>query len=305
MAGIPPDAKFSQHNLAWELARDRRFDPEHGDIDAAFQEFADHPGRVVISSEDFESILLRPEVWAPFVSRAVQLGFAVTFVLYTRPIVQQLESVYLELLRSGLDMEFSSLSREVMETGKFEWRDWVFCFDVAAIARSMATVSGSSMVFRNYANLVGNSTIRDFGALLGARRPLFHEERRSNMRSGPLDAIFTFLIKRSPELKKLDRPLMAFLQYIAAGRSLKFMVPLRLQAALQARYAGLGGGPPDVAVKPGATNIARVFSFETQVMLSEAFHLRMRNGGALPGSPEAANSKAIVTKWWDWVSDIS
>ena len=116
LAGIPSDGNFSQHNLAWELARDRRFDPLHGDIDAAFKEFSGHPGRVVISSEDFESILLRPEVWAPFVSRATELGFRVAFVVYARPVAEQLESVYLEILRAGLNVDFSSFSREVMET---------------------------------------------------------------------------------------------------------------------------------------------------------------------------------------------
>ncbi len=305
LAGIPSDGNFSQHNLAWELARDRRFDPLHGDIDAAFKEFSGHPGRVVISSEDFESILLRPEVWAPFVSRATELGFRVAFVVYARPVAEQLESVYLEILRAGLNVDFSSFSREVMETGKYECSEWVFCFDVAAIARSMATVGNSSLVFRNYANLVGGSTISDFGALLGARKPLFDAERRTNMRSIPLEAILTFLVKRAPELLTADRSLAAFLNDMSAGRSLKFVVPLRLRAALQARFPGLDSGQPDVAIKPGLTNMARVFSFETQVMLTEAFRLRQRDGDVLPDGPGAAKSEVIVAKWWDWVSDVS
>ena len=63
--------QVGHHNLAWELTGDRRFDPAALTLARVVREIAAFGGDVVLSSEDFESILDRADLIAPLLR---QLG---------------------------------------------------------------------------------------------------------------------------------------------------------------------------------------------------------------------------------------
>ena len=73
-----------QHNLAWRLARDRRFERRWGDLDALFNEIDNFGGKILISSEDFESSLRYPARWTPLIDRARTASRPTILILYLR-----------------------------------------------------------------------------------------------------------------------------------------------------------------------------------------------------------------------------
>src|SRR5207248_9700162 len=59
-SGRPPESTAGHHNIAWQLAGDRRFRSSAGTLDDVASEIASWPGDAILSSEDFESILGTP-----------------------------------------------------------------------------------------------------------------------------------------------------------------------------------------------------------------------------------------------------
>ena len=71
---------------------------------------------VCFSSENFETHLRRPKAIARLVKVADQLKATPVLLIYLRNQVEYVESLYLQLLRMGLDQDASQMIDEVIET---------------------------------------------------------------------------------------------------------------------------------------------------------------------------------------------
>lgn len=155
------------HNLAWELARDRRFTRSNGDFSDLSAEIANTRDEVVISSEDFEGVLHRPDAIEKLRSLAGDHGLRLVLVFYLRNQIAYCESLFLELLRHGLGEECSLLALEAVETGRFRLKEWVFHFDYLAIADVLRSITDIDLVLRPYDRLPTGGIVEDFLSLVG------------------------------------------------------------------------------------------------------------------------------------------
>ena len=303
-AGIPAAFGLTgHHNLAWWLGRDRRYMSDVGDFDALFKEIDGFAGRVVLlSSEDFENSLLHPARWTSVVARAASLGFSVRFLVYTRNVADHLESVFLQQLRSGFGDEYSQVARAVVEAGNLRSKEWQGCFDARAIARSLAQVTGTQLGFRDYDNLIGGSTITDFCAFMGLDQVAWQApmDARANPRAPIESSLLQFLLNRDGTLAQRPAEVEAFVRAQFAGRVARLVTPPRLRQVMEERLMGKVTAPKAGAA--GDLNIARVFSFETQITFRES--LIIANSDA-PPQLRSRQVAARMAQWWAWVSDMT
>lgn len=239
-AGIPEGAS-GQHNLAWELARDRRYSPRLGTLADLAREIAGFDGSVVLSSEDFESSLLRPARWRGLLSRAAAAGFAPRFVVYLREPVAYLESLYVENLKHGFGGEYRVAAREVVERGALTFNEWEFCFDYPRIAGALASLEGVPTVFRDYGRLAGGHVVADFARVVGLRDPALEADgaRRANARAGAAASLAHFARNRAWSWFRASdaRPLARAAAFLLEGWPVRLETPAQLRDRLRARLA--------------------------------------------------------------------
>jgi len=159
------------HNVAWELTGDRRFELDTGTVAEAVQEIADFQGDAILSSEDFESILHRPKAFDPLLRHPLLRGHQVTILVYVRNQAEYLASVFRENRDyHGIDWSVSEYLDRVLKDGRIPVRDWVFQFDLRAIAKAWP-YHGAKLVVRNYHKLAGGSSVNDFLAVVAPGIP--------------------------------------------------------------------------------------------------------------------------------------
>jgi hypothetical protein len=154
------------HNLAWQLARDRRFDRALGGVEALALQIGNFRGDVLLSSEDFESSLGNPDAFSPLVQHAISTKRKIVIVLYVRDQISYLESLYCELLAHGLGEEYRLVANQIIAHQEYLVREWVFHFDYLQIARRFASIRDIRFVFRNFHTLTKGSICDDFCSLL-------------------------------------------------------------------------------------------------------------------------------------------
>lgn len=157
------------HNIAWQLATDRRFRRSAGDLGDLFEEVASFDGDVVLSSEDFESSISSPRNWLPFLSLARSHGRTIKLVVYIRNQTAYLESLFLEMLRHGFGDDFLAFAHASFAYGVLRWKEWQFHFDYYAVATIWFGVPDVSIMFRNYHDLRDGSPTSDFASVIGLK----------------------------------------------------------------------------------------------------------------------------------------
>lgn len=187
-----------QHNLAWQIARDRRFDKRYGDINALGAEISDFSGDVILSSEDFESSLHRPAAFAPLLEYVRQTGKDLVLVIYLRNQIAYLESLYQEMLKHGFGEEYEVYANEVIAHGNIRMHEWVFHFDYSRIAEAFSTTSHVKLIFRNFHSAADNSLILDFASVVGIDKSILADatDIRSNERDSYARSLFLFYQNR-------------------------------------------------------------------------------------------------------------
>ena len=132
---------YGQHNLAWELSGDDRYRPVAGRLVDLAAELHGYqlPELVLVSSEDFEILYTQPRALARLRMTFEHLGYSVWVVITLRNPADYLESLYVELLKHGLEQEFDAFVSDTISNGCVSLRDWRFCLDYARLVRSFAT----------------------------------------------------------------------------------------------------------------------------------------------------------------------
>ncbi len=166
--------QLGNHNIAWQLNGDPRFDPGSGTLSGLIDEIErTAPDVAVISSEDFEYLHARPAALHEMAGALLAVGYPIEFIVYLRPQGEYARSLYATLRIFGLDVPFAEFLGAVLEHGSFTFAErWVFQFQ--------------------YTKLL------DVLSLAGQGR--LHARRLR--RSAPLAALlqdFTSIVQRSPE----------------------------------------------------------------------------------------------------------
>jgi hypothetical protein len=131
------------HNLAWELNGDERYDPSFGSFDDLLNELRQaKPRAVLISSEDFEYLHLRPESLRNFRRRLSRLGYKTHVIVVLRQPPDYLESLYFELQKYGLEEEFDGFRGRALAEGGIAFRGWDFRLNYNQLVPRFAAVFG-------------------------------------------------------------------------------------------------------------------------------------------------------------------
>lgn len=308
---VSPQA--GHHNLAWELTRDRRYGARHGNLADLARELAPIVGDVVISSEDFETLLPKPGAWAPLLAVAAETGRTLVPIVYVLHQAAYVESLYLQCLKAGVAEEFAAFAEEAVSRGAVSRREWVFQFDHARALEPLAAL-GPDAIVRNYHELVGGSTVADFLTVLGVPLSEFDAGQihsRTHQRADLRQSLTLFYEARTGRASTLleDRalgwmalnlpaprvPPQMLTQFADAFRFSNEKVCRRFHLSAE----GLVAPPP----RPQAlADLARVFSLETQGTVKRLSKL-------LPPEQEQGvlrvndASRALHARWLDWVTN--
>jgi hypothetical protein len=138
-----------------------------GDLNALSSEIRHFDGDVILSSEDFESVVGHQERWQPLVSSTRSVDREIVLVIYVRNQVDYLESLFQEMLRQGFGDDYMSFVNAVLSNGYLRLHEWEFLFDYAAVADKLRMVPDFKVIFRNYHTLRERSPILDFAFIVG------------------------------------------------------------------------------------------------------------------------------------------
>ena len=197
-AGRPADSG-GHHNLAWQLARDRRFDAAQGTVDQAAAEIAAFDGDAILSSEDFESVLGSPERLRALTRHGALGGRDAILVIYVRDQAEYCESLFLEMMRHGMARDTGRFCDDVLSAGAFRFEDWVFHFDYDALCRRILRAGVARLVVRPYGALRGGSAVADLLHVAGQRTAAecLGVGRRANERDSLTRALTDFCALRA------------------------------------------------------------------------------------------------------------
>ncbi|KAA1002561.1 hypothetical protein FVF58_37180 [Paraburkholderia panacisoli] len=286
------DELSGHHNIAWQIARDRRFNRENGDLDALFKEIQAFDGHVLVSTEDFENSVSRIKRFLPLLQRARSIGRSVTFIVYIRSQVSYLESLYQEMLKYGFGDEYAEFADAALAHGSLRLKEWQFQFNYWNLATSLMQLPDCKIVFRSYERMLEESPILDFyntaGIPLSALPPSLHS--RANVRYPSKVSLTQFYGNRverdldSHETAVIDQLFGLFTEPIATTAALRRELEQRFAYSNKrvCDYFGIpsAGLVPEGDVSASAPiriSMQKMFSFETQNAIRDIALMRARN----------------------------
>lgn len=154
------------HNIAWELLGYPDFDAARGTLADLLAEIRERQAPTVcLSSEEFEFIHLRPKLLLPLTDGLIDAGYTVHVILYLRPQVDYLESLYAELCRRGFPFVFDEYL-QIIATTSFFGRSQ---FNYRKLAEAFRSIVGRDRLhLRVYdASAPNEKLLREFVDLLG------------------------------------------------------------------------------------------------------------------------------------------
>jgi hypothetical protein len=277
------------HNLAWSLAGDRRFRASDGGLDEVANEISSFSGDAILSSEDFESVLGRPQALLPLLKHRLLKNRRFTIVLWLRDQASYLESLYLEMLRHRMADEGRLFCRRALAQGQIQHEDWTFHLDYRTIGDGLRRLP-AHVAMRPYAQLAGGSIVSDFLAFaqLDADLAITGTGTRMNLRSSLDEALSLFYSLRCGE--ETPASVKSALAQSFNGKTAH--LPEAPRADLIARFtvgnqgvANAYGFPPTaLSIDPrpptGSVPLDSIFSVQTQDALAD-FVLRAKRGDRL------------------------
>jgi hypothetical protein len=311
-AGCFDSVASGHHNIAWQIARDRRFDKKWGDIGALAKEIGNFSGDILLSSEDFECSFGRPDAFAPLVQYAVSTQRELFLIIYVRNQMSYLESLYCEMLRHGFGEEYKAMAEQAIDKKMCSMKEWVFHFNYQQLARAVASIPNVRLLFRNFHALKANSVVADFMSIVRVDRAVVGGPVRSNERDAPALSLSLFCQNR------LGRPLnsaeVEIVEHLCRDKSLQLVTGGVLRHAMVRTFRRAnerfcrkykvpsGGLLFDNLRNSGmgqSVRLERFFSFETQCAIKEIASLRTRSD--LPYDKQTAamtDAESAVKAWW-------
>jgi hypothetical protein len=269
-AGRPAEVPDAHHNVAWQLAGDRRFRTAAGTLDDVAAEISAFPGDAIISSEDFESVLGSPLRLTPLLNHELLSNHTFTLVFYLRDQASYLESLFFEMLNHGMAVEASRFGEMALKHGQVLYNDWVFCFDYSALQNSLRSLP-CKVVMRPNVQPDSGGVISDFLAFAGLEVdiPDGRATQRVNVRQTLLKALELFLQHRLGRHVELRENIGELLKNRSSQLS------SRTRSALAHRFergnrdlARICGFPPDPLLIPtpipSAVPLEELFSVQMQ-----------------------------------------
>jgi hypothetical protein len=232
--GRPTEAPDGHHNLAWELAGDRRFRVSAGTLDEAANAIADFPGDAILSSEDFETVLGCPSALARLLDHALLRQHAFTILFWVRDQASYVESLFFEMLGHGMAQEAGRFCHSVLSYAVVQHQDWTFHFDYQAIRRRLRSLP-TSVAVRPYSRLAGNSSLTDFLAFAELQlNTCSTESTRINPRAALSDAVLSFGRQRLGQAWADQAAPQRLIAELVSGRQAH--VSAQMRAALNKRF---------------------------------------------------------------------
>lgn len=299
MTGIP-DQAHGHHNIAWQLSHDRRFRPEWGDLRTLLQEIDQTDcHKIIVSSEDFECSLLRPQRINKLLNEFKSKNYKVCILIYLRNPLDYLTSLYLELLKAGLGDEFNAYLRKVILTTKFKYKEWEFVFNHSEMVKSINSIKDIELMTRDYDHLIENDTVLDFcNALLldGQKINIPQNTNRLNRRHETSTLLKLFFKNRTniqlkEQLEVVDELLEFRNQNLETSQKVKDLFNER--ARNNAFYKSKNTNT-DSSKKYDSLNIEKFFSFETCNLLTALNQWR----------GDAGRKSQLIADWRHWVKQF-
>lgn len=125
------------HNICWQMRSDPRFNAKRGGLGDLVDELTQvAQPKAVISSEDFEYLVEYPEALSRFEAALDSAGWVPTYIVFFRHQEGYARSLYYELQKHGLKVDFDGFISEILRNGRFVMHgDWCFYFDYAEFVR--------------------------------------------------------------------------------------------------------------------------------------------------------------------------
>ncbi len=235
------------HNIAWQLAGDRRFEARFGTVDDVAREIAASEMDAILSAEDFESILHTPERLASLREHPALRDRDFVLLFYMRDQVSYLESLYLEMLRHGVGATLEEFAAPLFDIGRIAFHEWVFQFDYAAMQARLQAWGRMDIVGRSYHDMIGGSVIADFVEHVCPGLAADAQPERGNPRDPLAESLLHFFANRQGRLSSAAE--RATIERIAAAIGMR---PVALSSAfcgrLHHRFASSNERPPADAV---------------------------------------------------------
>jgi hypothetical protein len=267
------------HNIAWQLAGDRRFRSSPGALDDLALEISSFSGDAIVSSEDFESILGTPLRFLPLVKHPSLKDHRFSIVLWVRDQASYLESLFFQMLHHGMAEEGDRFCRRALAHGRIDHEDWTFHLDYKTMNAGLLELP-AQIAMRPYAGLAEKSIVSDFLAfaqLDGNLAVAEAAEARKNLREGLAEALLLFYRHRLGE--DAPEPLKSALGQLFNGKTAHLRASLRAEfiarfAAGNRSVAKAYGFPASALMinplpPPRSLPLDLIFSFGTQISLSD------------------------------------
>jgi hypothetical protein len=313
-AGCVYSVASGHHNIAWQITRDRRFDKEFGDIGALTDEIRNFSGDILLSSEDFEGSLGRPDAFAPLVRFAISTQREPVLIIYVRNQISYLESLYCEMLGHGFGEEYKTMAEQAIDQKMCLMKEWVFHFDYRGLAVTVASIPNVRLVFRNFHTLKDNSIAADFMSILGIDSGTVGEAVRLRSNERDTAAVSLSLFYRNRLGRPLNNAEIEVVEHLCRRNQLRMRTGEGLRDALvrtfrktNKRFCRNYKVPAEGLIFDDgwddamglSVRLERFFSFETQCAIREIASLRTRLD--LPDDKQTAamaEAEHAVEAWW-------
>lgn len=196
--GRPPEAPDGHHNIAWEIADDRRFQKKYGTLDDLITEVRRVPHNVILSREDFECSIHHRERFQEFIRRLQSCQLAVKIVVYFRNRVDYSQRLYLTMLNFGIVESSNQFLEEILRSGQFRWRDWIFPFCYKDLLTRLQAIKEIDVIVRSYDRPNDRSLIVDYLSIFGLdpTEVGIDTNIRTNVRSDIMNSVRLFCQNR-------------------------------------------------------------------------------------------------------------
>ena len=239
-------ARGAHHAMAHSLRRPRAFRRQQEGFETFVAELREaQADQFLVSSEDFETMLGSRIALGFLRDIAAKAGVYPVLVVYLRNQAEYFESLYLQLLRLGMDLTVEECLDQIIETGQLAWRKWVFQFDYNAFA-SIVDDFGFDLILRDYHNLEGGSSTQDFLSLLKMDALLSKTSANMRVNAARKNQNLQYFSRNNLGTDTYDPTLVREMDKLVFGRRPRLSIAMRKRLSVR-----LSAGNEDLTARTG------------------------------------------------------